>query len=124
MSLLSEAGHSCYAPDWVGHGASDKPSPSQFAYDEASYVKSLEDFVQAVDLKGPYFVVTHGFVLGQYGMLWALQHPNDVAKMYIINTPVGANTKLRPDLAPYKNPMSFMRPKPEVQCFCFSMFTG
>lgn len=27
MRLLSLSGHDCYAPDWIGHGASDKVSP-------------------------------------------------------------------------------------------------
>lgn len=36
--------------------------PGSFGYDEKSYVDSLELFVQAVGLKGPYAVVTHGYV--------------------------------------------------------------
>lgn len=34
--------------------------PGSFAYDEKAYVDALEQFVQAVDLKEPFAVVTHG----------------------------------------------------------------
>lgn len=27
MRLLSDAGHDCYAPDWPGHGSSEKVMP-------------------------------------------------------------------------------------------------
>jgi len=60
-------------------------------------------------------VITHGFILGQYGLLWALKHSADIEKLVILNTPVGANTKLRPELAAYKNPISFMRPKADTK---------
>lgn len=36
--------------------------PGSFKYDEKSYVDALEQFVQAIDLKGPYAVITHGCV--------------------------------------------------------------
>jgi pimeloyl-ACP methyl ester carboxylesterase len=88
---------------------------SGFAYDEESYVNALDDFVQAVGLKGPFFVITHGFVLGQYGLLWALKRTEDIAKLVILGTPLSTNTKLRPELAPYKSPVPFLRPKPDAK---------
>jgi hypothetical protein len=51
------------------------------------------------------------FVLGQYGLLWALNHSEDISHLVILGTPLGLNTPLRPDLAPYKNPIPFLRPK-------------
>lgn len=51
-----------------------------------------------------------GFVLGQYGMLYALEHPDQVARLCILNTPLALNAKLRPELAAYKAPLPFMRP--------------
>lgn len=51
-----------------------------------------------------------GFVLGQYGLLYALQHEDDVERLFILNTPLATNSKLRPELAAYKNPIAFLRP--------------
>lgn len=143
--------------------------PGSFGYDEKAYIDALEQFVQAIDLKGPYAVVTHGyafceefwqhfdvpdlldyaalcppashcsmlcvlvgihfelqdsmydigvwchcrFVLGQYGLLWALKHADDISHLVILGTPLGVSTSLRPELAPYKSPVPFLRPKPD-----------
>lgn len=55
-----------------------------------------------------------GYILGQYAMLWAMQNPDKVEKMVVLNTPLGAKSKLRPELAAYKNRMAFLRPDPKV----------
>lgn len=52
-----------------------------------------------------------GFVLGQYGLLYALKHSDLISKLVILNTPLDIKSALRPELAVYKNPISFMRPK-------------
>lgn len=51
-----------------------------------------------------------GFVLGQYGLLYALQKEDRIERLAILNTPLATNTKLRPELAAYKAPLAFMRP--------------
>lgn len=75
-SLLGEAGHEVIAADWPGHGASSKPAPgSGFDYSAEAYTAALSQFVEAVGLGGrPFALMVHGFVLGQYGMLWALDN--------------------------------------------------
>ena len=64
-------------------------------------------------------------------MLWAMQHPDQVERMIVLNTPLGRQCKLRPELAAYKSKMAFMRPDPQVaqpslsasacQCMAYSM---
>jgi pimeloyl-ACP methyl ester carboxylesterase len=51
--------------------------------------------------------------LGQYGLLYAQQHADDIEKLVVLNTPVDVKSALRPELAAYKNPISFLRPKPD-----------
>jgi hypothetical protein len=51
-----------------------------------------------------------GYVLGQYGLLYALAHEEQVERLFILNTPLATNSKLRPELAAYKNPIAFLRP--------------
>lgn len=48
--------------------------------------------------------------MGQFGLLYALKHPEQVSRLLVLNTPVSKDTKLRPELAPYKAPFAFMRP--------------
>lgn len=50
-------------------------------------------------------------MLGQYGLLYALKNSDAVDKLVILNTPLDTKAALRPELAAYKNPLSFLRPK-------------
>lgn len=89
---------------------------SGFAYDEQAYVSALDAFASKIGLLGkPFNVLTHGFVLGQYGLLWALRHRQDIQHLAILSTPLGQNTSLRPELAAYKAAVPFMRPKPHAK---------
>lgn len=112
LRLLAEKGHDVYAVDLPGHGGSAKPPPSAFAYSEAAYVAALGDFVAALGLAGPFALVVQGYVTGQYGLMYALEAGDALAKLVILNTPLGVKgSKLRPELAAYKSPLPFMRPK-------------
>ena len=89
---------------------------SGFEYDDESLISSLDSFVEAVGLKGEQLVVlTHGFVLGQYGILWASRHAQEVDRLIILGVPLGKRTPLRPELAAYKAGMPFMRPKEDAK---------
>ena len=50
-------------------------------------------------------------MLGQFGLLYAQQNLDIIQKLVILNTPVDVKSALRPELAAYKNPISFLRPK-------------
>ncbi|MEW5309692.1 MAG: hypothetical protein WDW38_001558 [Sanguina aurantia] len=111
MSMLASAGFNAVAPDWIGHGSSDKPAPGPaFDYSSAAYIKELENFVSAQGMTEPFALIVHGFIMGQFGLLYAQQHPEQVSRLLVLNTPVSKDTKLRPELAPYKATFSFMRP--------------
>jgi hypothetical protein len=55
--MLGEAGFEAYAPDWPGHGESDKPSSSSFSYSQKAYLDGLTAFVEAVGIKKPFALV-------------------------------------------------------------------
>lgn len=122
LRLLGEAGYDAMAVDWIGHGASSKPT-SDFDYSADAYVKALEQFVAAVGIKQPFVLVVQGYILGQYGMLYALENEDSVAKLVILNTPLGLKVPLRPELAAYKNPVPFLRPKPGAK-FAADLFNA
>jgi hypothetical protein len=48
--------------------------------------------------------------LGQYGLLYALEHEDQIDRLFILNTPLATNSKLRPELAAYKSRIPFLRP--------------
>mmetsp|Transcript_16062 Transcript_16062/g.43766 ORF Transcript_16062/g.43766 Transcript_16062/m.43766 type:complete len:369 (-) Transcript_16062:507-1613(-) len=111
LGLLGADGYEAYAPDFPGHGDSDKPSKNTFGYTEEEFVAGLDGFVEAVGIKKPMALVVQGYVLSQYGLLWAAQNEDKVARLMILNTPLSLGSKLRPDLAAFKNPIPFLRPK-------------
>lgn len=43
-----------------------------------------------------------------------MQNPDKVERLVVLNTPLGLKTKLRPELAAYKNKMAFLRPDPKA----------
>jgi hypothetical protein len=89
-----------------------QPATSRFDYTADSYIEALTAFVDALGLSSkPYAVVVHGYILGQYGLLWALKQEDSISHLVVLNTPLATNAKLRPELAAYKSPLAFMRPK-------------
>jgi len=109
LGLLGAEGYTAIAPDWPGHGDSDKPA--NFDFSEAGYTRALDGFIAAAGIKGPVALVVQGFILPQYALLWALANEGKVERLMVLNTPLATSSKLRPELAAYKNPVAFMRPK-------------
>lgn len=57
LGMLGSDGYDAIAPDWIGHGDSDKPEG--FDCSAEAYIKAMEQFVQAVDIKRPFALVVH-----------------------------------------------------------------
>ncbi|PSC72647.1 hydrolase or acyltransferase of alpha beta superfamily [Micractinium conductrix] len=124
LRMLGESGHEAVAVDWPGHGGSSKPTDGSFDYSEEAYVSALQQFVAALGWdERPFVLMVHGYVLGQYGMLYALENTDSIKKLIILNTPVGLKTPLRPELAAYKNPIAFLRPKKDAK-FAADLFNA
>jgi haloalkane dehalogenase len=75
------------APDYFGFGRSDKPTePEWYSYD--AHYGSIERFVEELDLAG-LTVVVHDWS-GPIGLRLAVEHPQRVDRLVILNTGVGA----------------------------------
>jgi pimeloyl-ACP methyl ester carboxylesterase len=100
MPVLAEQGFRGIAPDLIGCGFSEMPPLGQsapgksgyFAYTPAAYVQALDGFVNHLGL-GQFHLVAQGF-LGSVGIQYALQHPERVQRLAILNAPLSATAKL------------------------------
>ncbi|KAM2527270.1 hypothetical protein TB1_024544 [Malus domestica] len=91
MSQLSEDfGFHCLAPDWLGFGFSDKPQAGydDFDYKEEEFHKEFDKLLDKLRVKSPFYLVVQGFLVGSYGLTWALKNPSKISKLAILNTPL------------------------------------
>ncbi|MEM7758697.1 MAG: alpha/beta fold hydrolase [Cyanobacteria bacterium P01_A01_bin.40] len=92
MSLLADEDIPSIAPDWIGSGFSDKPGKRDFAYTSEAFVQELGELISALKLE-KFYLVVQGF-LGSVGIQYALQNPEGLAGLIILNTPITAGAKL------------------------------
>ncbi|BAT98593.1 hypothetical protein LR48_Vigan406s008900 [Vigna angularis] len=89
MSQLSDSGFHCFAPDWIGFGFSDKPQPGYgFDYTEKEFHDALDKLLEVLEVKSPFFLVVQGFLVGSYGLTWALKNSSKISKLAILNSPL------------------------------------
>lgn len=89
MSQLADAGFHCFAPDWIGFGFSDKPQPGYgFNYTEKEFHDALDNLLEVLEVKSPLFLVVQGFLVGSYGLTWALKNSSRISKLAILNSPL------------------------------------
>ncbi|MQL81750.1 hypothetical protein Taro_014214 [Colocasia esculenta] len=89
MSQMADAGFHCFAPDWIGFGFSDKPQPGYgFNYTEKEFHEEFDKLLAVLNVDSPFILVTQGFLVGSYGLTWALNNSSRVAKLVVLNSPV------------------------------------
>ena len=77
----------CVAPDYFGFGRSDKPTePAWYSYDR--HVASIARLVEELDLRDVTVVVQDWG--GPIGFRFAVEHPDRVARLVVMNTGIGA----------------------------------
>lgn len=92
LTSLEEYKFTAIAPDWIGSGSSAKPSTGEFAYTAAAYCQALADFIQSLEFPKISLVV-QGF-LGYIGIKYALENPDKIERLVILNTPISTDVKL------------------------------
>ena len=80
-------GARCIAPDYFGFGRSDKPTdPGWYSYDR--HVASVARLVEELDLRDITLVVQDWG--GPIGFAFAVENPQRVARLVVLNTGIGA----------------------------------
>jgi pimeloyl-ACP methyl ester carboxylesterase len=84
--LLTQTGDfaRAIAPDMPGYGAADKPA--HFDYTSNGYARHLAGILDRFAINTAHLVM-HDFG-GPWGLLWAVQHPDSLASVTLINTGV------------------------------------
>lgn len=80
---LVTAGFRCIAPDYAGFGKSDKPVDDAF-YTYEMHTESMTALLESLNLEGT-AVVGQDWG-GPIGLRWAVEHPNVVSRLVILNT--------------------------------------
>lgn len=95
MSQIADFGFHCFAPDWIGFGFSDKPQPGYgFNYTEKEFHEEFDKLLGVLGVKYPFSLVVQGFLVGSYGLTWALKNPSKISKLAILNSPLTASSPL------------------------------
>ena len=75
----------CIAPDHIGCGLSDKPSPGRYDYRLRSRVDDLENLLESLNLEGRMTLILHDWG-GMIGMAYAVRHPDKIKRLMVMNT--------------------------------------
>ncbi|MGD1919619.1 MAG: alpha/beta fold hydrolase [Pleurocapsa sp.] len=92
MSLLADENIPSTAVDWLGCGFSDMPKQRDFAYTPEAFSTELGNLIAALKLE-KFYLVVQGF-LGSVGVQYALDNPEQVEGLIILNTPITSGAKL------------------------------
>lgn len=84
--------HRTIVPDHIGCGLSDKPDEARYTHTLSNRVADLGALVDHLQLDRPLTLVLHDWG-GMIGMAWAVQHPERVARVVLLNTAAFRNPK-------------------------------
>ncbi len=91
----------CIVPDHIGCGLSDKPGDDQYDYRLSSRIEDISKLIEYLDLSVPLTLVVHDWG-GMIGFAWAVQNPDLVSKLLIMNTaafPIPDEKRMPPALS-------------------------
>ncbi len=94
LVLALRDSHRCIVPDHIGCGLSDKPALEKYDYRLASRMADLDRLMQHLQLSRPVTLVVHDWG-GMIAMAWAVQHPQMIEKLVIMNTAAFPMPKLK-----------------------------
>jgi len=91
MPIYAKQGYRVIAPDMVGFGRTDKPSPDGFDYTQATRTQHMIDFIEAMDLKDVYMV---GNSMGGVTAAEVAQNrPDLIKKLVLMGAPLNISVE-------------------------------
>lgn len=84
LKALRDSKH-CIVPDHIGCGYSDKPSLNDYGYTLSSRLEDVDSLVAQTMLDEPIDLILHDWG-GMIGLAWAVQHPERIRRIVLINT--------------------------------------
>lgn len=75
----------CIAIDHIGCGLSVKPTSDEYRFRLKDRIADFTAFLDKLDLKQPINLIAHDWG-GMIAMAWAIQHPEKVARIVLMNT--------------------------------------
>ncbi|KAA8499975.1 Haloalkane dehalogenase [Porphyridium purpureum] len=107
LEMLGKDGYECYAFDWVCCGYSDLVQPgADYAFKQEVIEQTFANLLTALELDDRKItLVSQGWVMNQYAVNWALDHPERVSEIVLMNGPLMPDTKLPFVLQQYKLPL-------------------
>lgn len=99
MPLLAQAGYAVIVPDMRGYGDSDKPGGTE-GYDARALAEEFRALVRQIDFGGgkPLILAAHDMGAPP-ALLWAADHPEEVAGLLYIEGPVMLSALLQKIIA-------------------------
>jgi haloalkane dehalogenase len=85
LVLALRSSHRTIVPDHMGCGLSDKPAADRYPYTLARRVEDLENALDQLEVREPVTLIVHDWG-GMIGLTWAVQHPERVTRLVILNT--------------------------------------
>jgi len=58
------------------------------SFAEEEFHKAFDNLLGTLNITEPFFLVVQGFLVGSYGLTWALNNSNKVLKLAILNSPL------------------------------------
>uniref|UniRef100_A0A453D905 Serine aminopeptidase S33 domain-containing protein n=1 Tax=Aegilops tauschii subsp. strangulata TaxID=200361 RepID=A0A453D905_AEGTS len=55
---------------------------------EEEFHKAFDELLVTLNITEPFFLVVQGFLVGSYGLTWALKNSNKLLKVAILNSPL------------------------------------
>ncbi|KAG5537493.1 hypothetical protein RHGRI_024809 [Rhododendron griersonianum] len=72
----------------------DPSNCNVFSVTEKEFHAEFDKLLEALEVKSPFFLVVQGFLVGSYGLTWALKNPSKIAKLAIFNSPLTVSSPI------------------------------
>jgi haloalkane dehalogenase len=73
------------APDHLGCGLSEVPSPREYGYRLKQRVEDVETFIDRLGIEKPITLILHDWG-GMIGLVYAMRHPETIKRLVVLNT--------------------------------------